>query len=187
MARRNYNYWHREGHPALGEGPFDFLVELADGSRIEALGVEMKPQKHDEDSIHSTGKQKTSASSGKTGYIWRLIKTILKTILIVCIVLLVLFIAFVIYRKFYKGGSSTKKLPSLPKVKNPIQGLKKTVPKLKNSLTKRATTSAPLEEVTTSEAAKSSKPSETLKTTETSKTPENKPHLSQEFADRLIM
>ncbi|OUM64896.1 carbohydrate-binding module family 63 protein [Piromyces sp. E2] len=174
MARRNYNYWHREGHPALGEGPFDFRVELADDSIIEATGVEMKPQKHDEDSIYSTGKQTFTKSPGKAGYIKRLFMTILKTILIVCIVLLVLLIALLIYRKFYrKGDSTSKKLPSFPKVKNPLQGLKKTVPKLKNPSIKRATSSSPLEEVTTN--------------TPTPKEPENKPHLSQQYADRLIM
>jgi len=178
MARRNYNYWHREGHPALGEGPFDFRVELADGSVIEALGVEMKPQKHDEDSIYSTGTQKSSKSPGKTGYIKRLIKTIFKTILIVLIILLVLFLAFVIYRKFFKNDGSSKKLPSLPKVKNPLPGLKKTVPKLKNPLTKRASTSIVMEEVTTSEPPKSS---------QASKTPEIKHNLTQQYADRLIM
>jgi len=180
MARRNYNYWHREGHPALGEGPFDFLVELADGSQIEALGVEMKPQKHDEDSIYSTGTQKTKKSPGKTGYIKRLIVTIFKTILIIAIILIVLFTAFIIYKKCYKNkGSSSSKLPSLPKVKNPLPNLKNSVPKLKNPLTKRATSSdTALEEVTTSEAAKSP---------QTSKAPEIKHNLTQQYADRLIM
>jgi len=170
MKRRLYNYWVREGHPALGPGPFDFRVELADGSVVEANGVELKTQVHDEDSIHSTGsKQSTSKSPGFFGYLKRLIKKILLIILIILIILVVLAISLFIYRKFSKNDSTTK-LPKLSSIKENLPSM----PKIKNPLSKNKP--SVVEEVTKEEKAKAQAEEDTPKR-----------HLTKEYADRLIM
>jgi len=170
MAWQNYNYWHREGHPALGEGPFDFRVELADGSVVEALGVEMIPQKHDEDSTHSTGKKQIfTKSPGKMGYIKRLIKKIFIIILIVIIVLAALFLAYIIYKKCYKGEST-----SLPSIKGRMPNVKNLLRRNKPSV---------VEEVMREEAAKNKVNEPVVK--EEKPVPER--DLVELYADRLII
>ncbi|KAG4100514.1 hypothetical protein H8356DRAFT_987191 [Neocallimastix lanati (nom. inval.)] len=120
MTRRDYNYWYRKGELGLGDGPFDFRVVLADGSTIDATGVEMKVQENDEDSIYSTGKQKVTGATGKTGWFKRLIKTIFLTIVIVVIIALALYLSIFIFIKFQKHKMNTKSLPAIPTKKETI-------------------------------------------------------------------
>eukprot|EP00833_Pecoramyces_ruminatium_P003213 jgi/Orpsp1_1/1177245/evm.model.c7180000060681.2 len=65
LKRRDYNYWSNGA--GLGAGPFDFRVTLADGSVIDATGVEFAIQGNDEDATFASGRQTVSGGSKSAG------------------------------------------------------------------------------------------------------------------------
>ncbi|KAL6598771.1 hypothetical protein LY90DRAFT_392871 [Neocallimastix californiae] len=65
LKRRDYNYWSNGA--GLGAGPFDFRVTLADGSVIDATGVEFAIQSNDEDGTAASGRQTVSGGSKSSG------------------------------------------------------------------------------------------------------------------------
>jgi expansin (peptidoglycan-binding protein) len=131
LTRSSYNYWYRKGQPGLGAGPFDFRVELADGSIVNASGVEFKPQKNDEDSIFSVGKKQTvTGSTGKIGYIKRLIKTIFQAIIIIVVVIVIATLVVLVYNKFHNKGNNDFQNDSSGKGKRKITVINKTPPPL---------------------------------------------------------
>lgn len=120
LTRRPYNYWYRKGEPGLGNGPFDIRVILADGSTVDAKGVEMKVQKSDEDSIYSIGKQTVTGPTGKKGWFKRLIRTIFLAIVIVAAVSSALIVSLILYNKLQKRKMNTKSLPATPPSKQTL-------------------------------------------------------------------